>query len=120
MALNKLLELIFGRVVLRQADPRGVLRVYPSTCKDTGFVTVTQPANPACFELDVVGDGEYEPVVAFLSRSLTKTKQKYSHTLQLISLVSWAMYKLRRYTTFAREVQAIVSSEEEVHMVQDS
>ena len=59
------MQVIFGRITLHSADPYAPLNVYPSVGEQVGFVALTQQV-----------EGEEKPV-AFMSRYLTKTEQKW-------------------------------------------
>ncbi len=85
--------MIFRRITLHSADPRVPLVVYPSVGEHVGFVAITQ----------VSPMGEERPV-AFLSRYLTATEQKWGELEQVVSLVSWGLRKARRYTTLTPHV----------------
>ena len=57
--------------------------------------------------------------MAFISRNLTKTELRWGELEQIISLVSWALRKFRRYSTTATKIVVIVDSEEDVHVILD-
>lgn len=57
--------------------------------------------------------------MAFLSRYLTKTEQKWSLLEQAVSLVSWGLWKLRRYSTYAESIHVLVPWDEQVMIVLD-
>ena len=50
--------------------------------------------------------------MSFLSRYLTKTEKKWGEIERTVSLVSWALRKLRRYSTYAEQITIIVPWEE--------
>jgi RNase H-like domain found in reverse transcriptase len=56
--------------------------------------------------------GEVPRPVSFLSRYLTKTELKWGEIERTVSLVSWALRKLRRYSTYAQQITVIVPWEE--------
>ncbi len=106
-ACNKMVRIIFGRITLHSADPLQAIRVYPSVQGHVGFIALTQ------------GEGEEERPVAFLSRYLTKTEEKWGELEQLASLVSWGLRKARRYTSLCPEVVVRVPGEAEVACILD-
>ena len=57
--------------------------------------------------------------MAFVSRYLTRTEERLGLTTQLVSVVGWAVRRLRRYTTFAASITVIVPSAEEAALVID-
>jgi hypothetical protein len=57
--------------------------------------------------------------VAFLSRYLTKTEAKWSPLEQTVSLLSWGLRKLRRYSTYARRIYVVVPWDESVAILLD-
>lgn len=58
--------------------------------------------------------------MAFVSRYLTKTEERAGPLARLVSVVSWAVKRLRRYTTFAVEVSVVVPSAAEAATIVDS
>ncbi len=72
-----------------------------------GFIALTQ------------GEGEEERLVAFLSRYLTKTEEKWGALEQLASLVSWGLRKAHRYTSLCPEVVVRVPGDAEVACILD-
>jgi hypothetical protein len=50
--------------------------------------------------------------VSFLSRYLTRTELNWGEIERTVSLVSWALRKLRRYSTYAEQITVIVPWEE--------
>ena len=50
--------------------------------------------------------------MSFLFRYLTKTEKKWGEIERTVSLVSWALRKLRRYSTYAEQITIIVPWEE--------
>lgn len=54
-----------------------------------------------------------------MSRSLTKTEQKWGQLEQQISLVSWSLRKVRRYSSTAPKIVVFVEEPEEVMVVLD-
>ena len=74
------------------ADPYGKLVLYPSEHDGTGFVACLQNGAP----------------VAFVSRHLSKSELKFGVLTRLVALVAWAVRRLRRYTTFASDIQVVV------------
>ena len=77
--------------------------LYPLVVADTGFV--------AC----LYGD---RPVV-FVARHLTVTERKYGLLTRLVTLVVWALRRLRRYTTFARDIQVFMPTQADTIEVAD-
>ena len=66
-----------------------------------------------------VQHGEERPV-AFLSRHLSKSELKWGRLEQQVSLVSWGLRKVRRYSSSCPEVVVRLEQEEEVCVVLDS
>ena len=97
-SVNSLLKIIFGRITLHSAHPYHPLTVYPSACEGVGFLAATQLL-------------QEEVPVAFLSRRQTATERKWSQLEQLISLVSWGIRRLRRYTTTSPQITVILPEE---------
>ena len=56
-------------------------------------------------------EGSKRPV-AFISRYLTKTEEKWGDIEKTVSLASWALRKLRRYSTYAERIIVMVPWEE--------
>lgn len=83
------------------------LIVYPSISESYGFVAVTQISN-----------SEERPV-AFLSRPLSITERKWGEFEQLVSVVSWGLRKLKRYTMFSPKITIQVEHDEEALLVLD-
>ena len=87
----------FLMVRLVQPDPTGVVVVYPSLEDEACFVALTQS-----------GPDKGECPIAFVARYLTKTELKYGTLTTLVSVAAWAIRRLCRYTTFAKEVHVIL------------
>jgi hypothetical protein len=81
--------------------------LYPSLGENIGFAAATQ---------DFKGS---ERPVAFLSRYLTKTEKGWGELEQLISVTSWALRKLRRYSSTAPKVIIRVEREEDIYVLLD-
>ena len=54
-----------------------------------------------------------------MSHHLSKTELKFGLLTRLVALVAWAVKRLRRYTTFASDIQVVVPSSEEAVVVAD-
>ena len=50
---------------------------------------------------------------------LTVTERKYGLLTRLVTLVVWALRRLRRYTTFARDIQVVVPTQADTVVVAD-
>lgn len=57
--------------------------------------------------------------MAFVSRSLTKTEERVGRLTQLVSVVGWALHRLRRYTTFATLIRVVLPDAADVLTVLD-
>lgn len=57
--------------------------------------------------------------MAFLSRTLTATEQKWAALEQWVALVSWALRKARRFTTTAPRCTVYLPTPEEVAVILD-
>ena len=63
------------------------------------------------------GEDQVERPVAFVARHLTRTEQKMGFLSALVSVVAWDVHRVRRYTTFAREVRVVLPTAEDVVVV---
>ena len=52
-------------------------------------------------------------------RHLTITERKYGLRTRLVTLVVWALRCLRRYTTFARNIEVVVPTQADTVVVAD-
>ena len=50
---------------------------------------------------------------------LTVTERKYGLLTRLVTLVVWALRRLRRYTTFARDIQVVMPTQADTVVVAD-
>lgn len=106
-ACNKLVQVIFGRITLTSADPHKMIYAYPSLGEHVGFLALTQSVRGV------------ERPVAFLSRYLTKTEQKWGELEQLVSVLSWGLRKARRYTSLCPQIVVRVGDAAEVACISD-
>lgn len=60
-----------------------------------------------------------ERPVAFLSRYLTKTEQKWGRLEQQVAVLAWGLRKARRYTSLAPEIVVRVEEAAEVACIED-
>ena len=54
-----------------------------------------------------------------MAQHLTVTERKYGLLTRLVTLVVWALRHLRRYTTFARDIQVVVPTQADTVVVAD-
>ena len=54
-----------------------------------------------------------------MARHLTVTEHKYDLLTRLVTLVVWALRCLRRYTTFAHDIQVVVPTQADTVVVAD-
>ena len=54
-----------------------------------------------------------------MARHLTVTERKYGLLTRLVTLVVWALRRLRRYTTFAHDIQVVVPTQADTVAVTD-
>jgi RNase H-like domain found in reverse transcriptase len=106
-AVNDLTQAMYHQVKLVQGDPSGEFCVYVSVEGSVGLIATTQEK-----------EGKENPV-AFLSRYLTKTELKWSQLEQMVSLLSWGLRKLRRYSTYAKKIKVVVPWDESVAVLLD-
>ena len=57
--------------------------------------------------------------MAFVGHRMSLMEQRYGLLTKLVCLVVWALRRLRRYTTFARDIQVVVATQAEAVLVAD-